>query len=188
MLNAPDKLAPGFLVALPQLRDPNFRRSVVLMTAHADDGAMGFVVNRRLPATVPEVLEGLDVPWGGEPSEPVWTGGPVSTQSGFVLFDGPAGTEDDLNAEEVVPGLFLSASIDTLRALGAKPPRRFRLLLGYAGWSPGQLESEVLQGAWMLLPPDLDLLFEVDPEDMWEEAFRRLGFHPGSVVPGQGVQ
>lgn len=186
MLEAPSLLAPGFLVALPQLQDPNFRRSVILLTSHADDGAMGFVVNRPIPATVAEVLEGLDLPWMGPTDAPVWSGGPVGQQSGFVLYG--ESDADDEAAEEVVPGLWLSASLDTLRTLGLRPPPRFRLLLGYAGWSPGQLENEVLEGAWMALPPDPGLLFEVPAEHMWEEAFRRLGINPASIVPGAGIQ
>ena len=187
MIEAPSLLAPGFLVALPQLTDPNFRRSVILLTSHADDGAMGFVVNRPIPATVAEVLEGLDLPWMGASDEPVWSGGPVGQQSGFVLYGG-APADDDAAAEEVVPGLWLSASLDTLRSLGLRPPSRFRLLLGYAGWSPGQLESEVLEGAWMVLPPDPGLLFDTPHEQMWDAAFRRLGIDPFSIVPGTGVQ
>ena len=187
MLDAPTSLAPGLLIALPQLQDPNFRRSVIVLTAHADDGAMGFVVNRPIQATVPEVLDGLDVPWFGAADEPVWAGGPVGQQSGFVIFDQETGLED-LASEQLVPGLWLSASLDTLRSLGARPPGRFRLLLGYAGWSPGQLENEVIQGAWMALPPDPGLVFDVPHDRMWEEAFRRIGIDPANIVPGQGVQ
>ena len=187
MLEAPSLLAPGLLVALPQLRDPNFHRAVVLLTAHADDGAMGFVVNRPIPATVSEVLQGLDLPWMGDDAEPVWAGGPVGQQSGFVLFDSP-GSEQDPSAEQITSGLWLSASLETLRSLGLAPPGRFRLLLGYAGWSPGQLENEVLEGSWMVLPPDPELLFEVPHDQMWEQAFRRCGIDPVTIVPSEGVQ
>ena len=188
MLEIPTRLAPGLLIALPQLQDPNFRRSVVVLTAHADDGAMGFVVNRPLPATVPEVLDGLAVGWGGDPGEPVWGGGPVSQQSGFVIYDEPPRDEEDPQAEQVVPGLWLSASLDTLRRLGASPPRHFRLMLGYAGWSPGQLEAEVLDGAWTALPLDPGFLFSTPPEELWERSFRRLGIDPSSIVPSAGIQ
>lgn len=188
MLEVPTRLAPGLLLALPQLRDPNFRRSVIVLTSHADDGAMGFVVNRPLPAAVPEVLDGLNVPWTGDPAEPVWAGGPVSQQSGFVLYDRPAGGEDDPQAEEVVPGLWLSASLDTLKRLGEQPPGHFRLMLGYAGWSPGQLESEVLDGSWISAPLDPGFLFSTPAEELWTRSFRRLGIDPASIVPSDGVQ
>lgn len=188
MLEVPTRLAPGLLLALPQLRDPNFQRSVIVLTSHADDGAMGFVVNRPLPATVPEVLDGLPVSWGGDPSEPVWAGGPVSQQSGFVLYDRPVGGEEDPQAEELVPGLWLSASLDTLRRLGTSPPSNFRLMLGYAGWSPGQLEAEVLEGAWTSLPLDPAFLFATPSEELWTRSFRRLGIDPARIVPSDGIQ
>jgi putative transcriptional regulator len=188
MLEVPTRLAPGLLLALPQLRDPNFHRSVVVLTSHADDGAMGFVVNRPLPATVPEVLDGLNVRWAGDPGEPVWAGGPVGQQSGFVLYDRLPGGEQDPQAEEVVPGLWLSASLDTLRRLGSKPPAHFRLMLGYAGWSPGQLENEVLEGAWTAAPLDPPSLFATPAEELWARSFRRLGIDPASIVPSEGIQ
>ncbi len=188
MLELPTRLAPGLLLALPQLQDPNFHRSVIVLTSHADDGAMGFVVNRPLPATVPEVLDGLSVGWKGDPGEPVWAGGPVSQQSGFVLYEGAGGEQEDPQAEEVVPGLWLSASLDTLRRLGETPPGQFRLMLGYAGWSPGQLEAEVLEGAWTALPLDPRFLFSTPPGELWDRSYRRLGIDPASIVPSDGVQ
>jgi len=179
--------APGLLLAMPQLVDPNFRRSVVLMTSHAEDGAMGFVVNRPLEVTLTEVLEDLSVPWQGPPSSRAFLGGPVLPQSGWVLWVASPGTERE-GVVEISPGLYLSASMDVLRELAAKPPRNFRLLLGHAGWGGGQLEGELTEGAWIVAPPDIDLVFNDDAAGMWDAAFRQLGVDPFALIPDQGVQ
>jgi putative transcriptional regulator len=179
--------APGLLLAMPQLVDPNFRRTVVLITSHADDGAMGFVVNRPLQVALTEVLDDLSMAWKGPPSARAHLGGPVLPQSGWVLWVGAPGNPRE-GVVEIAPGLYLSASMDVLRELAAKPPRQFRLLLGHAGWGGGQLEGELTEGAWMVAPPDIDLVFNDDPEGMWDAAFRRLGIDPVALVPDQGVQ
>jgi putative transcriptional regulator len=181
-----DTIAPGLLLAMPQLVDPNFRRTVVLVTSHSPDGAMGFVVNRSLPVPMETVLEGLDIAWRGEASARVFQGGPVMPQSGWVLFEQPERRVDD--AQEVLPGIWLTASIDSLRQLALAPPRRMRLLLGYAGWEGGQLEDELTDGTWILVTPSAELLFETDDEEMWAAGYRHLGVDPGTVFPSSGVQ
>jgi putative transcriptional regulator len=182
-----DRLAPGMLLAMPQLLDPNFRRTVILLSAHDEDGSMGLVVNRPLGATVKEVLEGLGIPWNGAADTPTWGGGPVMPRTGWVLFE-PEGGVVPGEVAEIAPGLCLSASIDTLRALARKPPRRFRLILGYSGWGGGQLEGELVEGAWMVSPVDVELVWEAAPDRAWAQAFRRLGIEPASIVPSDGVQ
>jgi putative transcriptional regulator len=182
-----DRIAPGLLLAMPSLQGAVFRRSVLLMTAHEKEGAMGFIVNRPLDARVADVLEDLDMPWMGRGDDRVWMGGPVRPESGWVLFSGKARSEID-GAVEVLPGLFLSASIELLRDLATKPPRRFRLYLGHAGWGPGQLEGELIDGSWMLAPASASLIFDGAPEQMWDAAYRQLGLDPNVIVPDQGVQ
>ena len=108
-------------------------------------------------------------------------------QTGWVLFEHTSGTLH-LDAKEVIPGLFLSPSIDTLRALAKRPPRNFRLILGYSGWGAGQVETELVEGAWLVAPADPHLIFGTPSEATWSEAFRRLGIEPGTIVPSQGVQ
>lgn len=187
MLDQADRLAGSLLVAMPQLQDPNFRRTVVLLVAHGEDGAMGFIVNRHLPAGVKDVLDGLGIPWRGGEEEPLWGGGPVMPESGWVLFEKGS---DPLPKEtqEVLPGIFLTASIDALRALAQHPPPRLRLMLGYAGWGPGQLETELIDSSWLVVPADRRLLFETAAPDLWATAIRTLGIEPESIVPGYGVQ
>jgi putative transcriptional regulator len=182
-----DRIAPGLLLAMPSLLTEEFRHAVLLMTTHEKEGAMGFVVNKPLEATVAEVLEDLDVPWLGDADATVWSGGPVKPESGWILFSGKSRQEVE-GAVEVMPGLFLSASVDLLRELAARPPRRFRLYLGHCGWGPGQLESELIDGSWMLAPAQASFVFETEPEQMWESAFRQLGLDPNVIVPDQGVQ
>lgn len=182
-----DRIAPGLLLAMPSLLGGEFRRAVVLMTSHEQEGAMGFIVNRPLAATMSQVLEDLDVAWMGDADAPVWAGGPVKPESGWILFSGKAREEID-GAVEVLPGLFLSASVELLGDLAAKPPRRFRLYLGHAGWGPGQLESEFIDGSWLLAPASVSFVFDTPPEQMWEAAFRQEGLDPSVIVPDQGVQ
>jgi putative transcriptional regulator len=188
MSELPESLAPGFLVAMPQLADPNFRRTVVLLVAHGEEGTLGFVVNRTLPATVTEVLEGLDIAWGGHREAAVHYGGPVLPQGGWVLFAPPPDLPTPEDCQEILPGLHVSPSLSVLRGLAGSPPERFRLLLGHAGWGGGQLESELVEGSWLLVPATPELIFDVPAEDMWETAIRSLGVDPGSIVPGHGVQ
>jgi putative transcriptional regulator len=183
-----DSLAPGFLVAMPQLADPSFRRTVVLLVAHGPEGTLGFVVNRPLPATVTEVLEGLSIPWQGDAEEAVHFGGPVLPQGGWVLFGVPTGRSAPEESQLVLPGLHVTPSLAVLRDLAEAPPARFRLLLGHAGWGAGQLEAELVEGAWLLVPPTAELIFDVPVEDIWELAIRSLGVDPASIVPGHGIQ
>ena len=186
-LDKPESMAPGLLVAMPQLRDPNFDRSVVLLSDHDDEGAMGLVVNRRLPVTVADVLLGLNLTWRGPADEPAWGGGPVQPQSGWLLFE-PEGSRVPEDCREVMPGVFMSASIDALRELARRPPKRFRLVLGYSGWGGGQLENEVIEGAWLLAPPESRLIFDVPAEQSWAQVFADMGLDPFHIVPGHGVQ
>lgn len=187
MARESDRIAPGLLLAMPSLLDAHFKRSVVLMTAHETEGAMGFIVNRPLDISLAQVLGDLDLAWMGDADAPVWSGGPVKQESGWILFSGKASQPVE-GAAEVMPGLFLSASIELLRDLAAKPPRRFRLYLGHAGWGPGQLETELIDGSWMLAPASASFIFETQPERMWEAAYRQLGLDPAVIVPDQGVQ
>ncbi|MEM7247465.1 MAG: YqgE/AlgH family protein [Acidobacteriota bacterium] len=179
--------APCLLVAMPSLQDPNFSRTVILLTSHGDDGSLGFIVNRTLDASVHQVLEGLGIHWQGDPDTPVWNGGPVTPQSGWVLFGGDAEEAELLGAEELVPGLHLSSSLDALRALADAPGPDFRLLLGYAGWGAQQLDGEVLRGDWLVMPVERGVFLGQPPESVWPMAYRVMGLHPGVIVPDCGV-
>lgn len=181
-----DLAAPTLLLAMPQVLDPFFVRSVVLLMAHGEDGSLGLVINRPADLKVNDVLHDLEIEWRGDPDTPAFVGGPVRPQIGTVLFRGSDAAESLVHpgdtATELVPGLSLTQHLGDLQALAQKPPGGgLRLLLGYAGWSPGQLLEEVLRNDWLTAPLDLDLIFHRRPESVWEEALRSVGVDPNSL-------
>jgi len=184
-----DSLAPTLLVAMPQLRDPNFSRTVVLLCEHDTRGAMGFVVNRPTETRAADAVA-MDPPLRGDSGMRLWTGGPVDQHRGFLLLGADPGGGD---SERIGDGFHLTASLAILRTLleGPAPGAargRARLLLGYAGWGPGQLDTELAQSTWLTTPPDPDLVFETPAEEMWEAAIRSLGIDPMALAVAPGVQ
>lgn len=186
-------LAPGLLLAMPQLQDPNFTRSVVLMIEHGDSGSFGLVVNQPSPIKAVELLDSLGMPWQGDREAVVWSGGPVAPGTGWVLHEPypelpSAGRLGDGATIHVGPGLALTTSPDALRTIAGAPPDRIRLLLGYSGWAAGQLAAEMARGSWLHADADPSLIFEAPPELMWERAVASLGItHADSLVQGRGV-
>lgn len=181
-----NSLAPTLLLAMPQMLDPNFARSVVLLCKHEAEGAMGLVVNQRTDTRAAEIVV-LDPPATRDSGLEIWVGGPVEPQRGWLLLGSDPGAPD---AMAVADGLYLSASADVLRRLieedtAAKQPHRF--FLGYAGWGGGQLESELAASAWLTVDVSHDLIFGTPPERMWETAIRSLGIDPYALQMGTGV-
>ncbi len=179
-------LAPTLLLAMPQMLDPNFSRSVVLLCRQEDDGALGLVVNRPTDTLVSSIVE-LDKPLEGESKMSVWVGGPVEPQRGWLLLGFDPGSPD---AMTIGSGLYLSASADVLRALmeaDDDSEKYGRFLLGYAGWAGGQLENELAQSAWLTADVSRDLIFGTPPDEMWETAIRSLGIDPFALQMGGGV-
>jgi putative transcriptional regulator len=177
-------LAPGFLLAMPQLGDPNFHRSVVLMLEHSEGGAMGLIINRGSAVTLGELARGQAMPIdpGREP-EPVFVGGPVEPQRGFVLHDDDGVAEKHL----VLPGLYLSVTMDALAPLLRSATPRIRFCLGYAGWGAQQLEREIAQGAWLFTDAAARPVLEGHPEQLWEATLKRMGVDPAMLVAGKGL-
>jgi len=181
-------IAPGLLVAMPQLLDPNFRRSVVLMVEHGSDGSLGLIVNRPGPLLLTALLEHLEAPWGGDPDATVGVGGPVMAGSGWLLHEPIADLEPGSSGTVLAaPGIVLTTSEDTIRRVAERPPTRTMLLLGYAGWESGQLESELETGSWLHAEATPELVFDVAAPDMWEAAVRSIGVDPAVLVPSEGV-
>jgi putative transcriptional regulator len=184
---APELAAPVFLLALPQVNDPFFRRSVVLLLAHEEEGSFGFIVNRRTELKVADILRDLGVGWAGDAEKLAGFGGPVQPQVGTVLF---ASEDPDLAAlpgvTEVVPGIRLTQNLTELARLAERPPERFRLLLGYAGWGPGQLVDEILRNDWLIAPVAGELVFAADGENAWERALRAVGVDPETLPTWTG--
>ena len=182
-------LAPALLLSMPQLLDPNFVKTVVLLCRHSEEGAFGLVVNR--PAVMSGRLTIGSAPGSSFEGElPVWVGGPVDPQRTWVLVAEAPGAraKEDAGVLRITDDLHLSASPDLLVAMFTPtPPERARLVVGYSGWSPGQLEVELQESSWLLSEVDARLIFETAPEDMWEAAIRRLGVDPGALHMGRGV-
>jgi len=177
-------LAPGFLLAMPQLGDPNFYRSVVLMIEHGESGSMGLVINRGAPLTLGELARGqkMDIATERE-SQPVFIGGPVEPQRGFVLHDDRELTEK----HPVLPGLFLSVTLDALGPLLERGAPRLRFCLGYAGWGPRQLESEIAAGSWLFTEATAEAVLGQEPGKLWETTLRGMGVDPAMLVMGRGM-
>jgi putative transcriptional regulator len=172
------------LVAMPSMQDPRFERTVIFMCAHNEDGAMGLIVNKPLEELdFQELLEQLGI----ERSESaidigVQYGGPVETGRGFVLHTAEYEQSGTINVDDKVG---LTATVEILRDIARnRGPRHSLLALGYAGWGPGQLESEIQQNAWLNVPADDGLLFDEDIETRWERAIAKLGINP-SLLSGQ---
>jgi putative transcriptional regulator len=178
-------LAPGLLLAMPQLADPNFSRAVVLMIEHGDQGSFGLVINHPSPIKASELLDSLEMIWRGEDSAVVWAGGPVSPSTGWVLHEPVGGTQP--GTIEITSTISLSTSPDRLRAIANQPPRNVRLLLGYSGWGPGQLAQEMARGAWLHTAADPRLVFETPPDEIWDRAMKSLGINPRDLFTGRGV-
>jgi putative transcriptional regulator len=157
------------LVAGPGLDDPNFRRTVVLVGEHGDEGAMGVVLNRVSTVTVDEAVPPM-APLTG-PDEPVYLGGPVQPQAVVVLAD----FEDPGAAEAIVVDDvgFLPGEVDDAGDLGEL--RSVRVFAGYAGWGPGQLETELAEGAWLVLEGRGSDVFTTTPDVLWSDVLRREG-------------
>jgi putative transcriptional regulator len=180
-------LAPSLLVAMPQLQDPNFERTVVLLIHHDEDGTFGVVLNRATEIDAPQLCATLEIEWKGRADELIDWGGPVQPQTGWVIFGDDVPIDGTADATVVADGVFFAGSLDVLRQVAAQPADHVKLLLGYAGWGPGQLEGELAQGAWLSAPVSSRLIFEVEPEDMWAQVLRDLGVEPATLVPSRGI-
>lgn len=183
-------LAPGLLVAMPQLLDPNFRRTVVLLIHHDENGTFGLVLSRESEIEVGALCESLDVEWSGARDVKVGWGGPVQPDTGWLLLGADVShpeDETDDQTTELLPGLHFAGTLATLRRIAKAPPARGRILLGYAGWAPGQLEAELAQGAWLLATASADTVFDVAPDALWDHVLRSLGLDPGCLVATPGV-
>jgi putative transcriptional regulator len=191
-------LAPALLLSMPQLTDRNFSRTVVLLCRHSDEGAFGLVVNRPM-TTTGRVIVDADPPIAHDRELQVWVGGPVQPERSWILVGDRAGAELDPASGDpaaanpsrdlrIADGLYLSTSPELLsRLLEPEPPPRARLMIGYSGWGPGQLEGELQASAWLISGIDCQLIFDTPAERMWETAIRRLGADPAALHVSRGV-
>src|SRR5579863_3366266 len=182
------------LIAMPSLQEGPFARSLVYLCAHREDGAMGIIVNQNAEAiNFPELLVQLEVVKPDESIElparaaevRVLRGGPVEKGRGFVLH-----SSDYLATDSTVPigdGICLTATLDILRAIASgKGPEKAVLALGYAGWSSGQLESEILANGWLNCPADPSIVFDADFDSKYDRALAKIGVNAAMLSSGAG--
>jgi putative transcriptional regulator len=156
-------LKGSLLVAAPSLLDPNFHRTVVLVAEHGDGGAMGVVLNRPSETAVAEAVPELTSLTGG--SDPVFVGGPVGTDSLLALAE----VDEPEHAVELVVGTVAFVQDAEIAA------RRGRVFVGYAGWSPGQIEAELDEASWIVVAAHPDDVFSDEPDELWGAVLRRQG-------------
>ncbi len=181
---ANESLAPVLLVSMPQMLDPNFSKTVVLLAEYNASGAFGLVLNRRMDEPAKAIVT-ADEPLDIHPGMYLYTGGPVEPTRAWILAARP---EVDPEALQVIDGIYLSASAALVRrTLEAEPDPGIRMVVGYAGWGAGQLDVELAEGSWLLAPVQSDLIFEISTDKMWEAAIRRLGAEPSMLQGSSGV-
>ncbi|MGA0937568.1 MAG: YqgE/AlgH family protein [Sedimenticolaceae bacterium] len=168
-------LTNHLLIAMPSMEDPNFAKTVTLICEHNDEGAMGIVINRKTDIALNEVYEQMEIESSAEANKDqmVHIGGPVQEQRGFILHDGGHTYDSTM---KITDDLFITTSRDILEDMAqGKGPTHSLIALGYAGWSPGQLEDEVLNNAWLTSPANNDILFEMPNDRRWEAAAKMVG-------------
>ncbi len=173
---AGDLDAGMLLLASPELLDPNFVDSVVLLLDVNDEGALGVVLNRPSALPVSEVLAG----WGDVVEEPevLFQGGPVSTDGALAVALASPGGQDGVGFRPVADRLGL-LDLDTPTELVAGSVEKLRIFAGYAGWGAGQLEDEIEEGSWYVVPARADDVFRLDTRDLWRDVMRR---QPGDLA------
>ena len=176
--------SPSLLLSMPQMQDPNFARTVVLLCDYGPEGAFGLVVNRPTDLVASEMVR-LEPPVTRKSEMRLFFGGPVQQERGWILLPDPPAEPD---YRTICEGIYLTASPEVLRRVLESPaPARARVLAGYAGWGPGQLDEELAQSAWLISEVQADLIFDVDPAQMWDTAIRRLGADPSALQTSHGV-
>ena len=174
-----DSLKDHFLIAMPSLDDTFFERSVIYICEHDDKGAMGIMVNRPIGVDVEELLDQMDLHPSAEQmfsiNEEVLVGGPVSPDRGFILH---TPQKNWINSVEISEYSMLTSSRDILSSIAiGKSPDNFIIALGYAGWGKDQLEQELADNTWLTIKASPELLFNVDHEQLWQNATQTLGFN-----------
>lgn len=181
-------LTSSLLVAMPQLQDPNFHRTVLLMIEHETTASFGLILNRPAELLLSNLFDSLDCEWRGDTEATAGWGGPVEPASGWMLFgDSPVLSLDAEQISPVLDGVNFGGSLDVFKELAQTPPAMLRFFLGYSGWGPGQLEFELAQGAWLSAKAEPEVIFEIPPEDMWDHVVRGMGIEPSSLVSTTGV-
>ncbi len=169
---SPNSLRNQFLIASPYLQDPRFHGAVIYLCEHSDEGALGLTINQPLDIQLGEILEQLDMN-GDELDVPVYGGGPVQPERGFVLH---TPNHQWQSTAEVTDQIWLTTSRDVLSDIGAgEGPEKYLVCLGYAGWSEGQLEEELASNAWLTCPATTEILFDTDYAERYQAVLKAIG-------------
>lgn len=178
-----NSLQDHFLIAMPSMKDCIFERSVIYICEHNDEGAMGIIINLPVNISVDELLDqtirddndNIDAPRTSNPSinAPVFKGGPVAEERGFVLHTANPGFSSSLQVND---DIMITSSLDVLTTLGTQAqPKDYIVALGYSGWEKGQLEQEIADNSWLTINADNNILFHVPVNERWEQAVQKIG-------------
>ena len=188
-------LTHHFLIAMPGVEDASFSRSVVYLCEHSERGALGLIINKPTPISLEGLFEKVDLSLGREDLtlQPVFQGGPVQTERGFVLHEamrGPQESEDEspyASTLTIPGGLEMTTSKDVLEALAhGAGPRRVLVTLGYSAWGEGQLESELAENSWLTVGADVSVIFETPVQERYDRALGLLGLQSWMLSPEAG--
>lgn len=179
-----------FLIAMPTLQDPIFKRAVVYLCEHNDDGAMGLVINKPTEQLIiSDLLKKLDIVHKAQNprshfEHPVFIGGPLAEERGFILHTPQHNFASSLQISE---DTMITTSKDVLESLGTdNQPNDVLIALGYAGWSTGQLEREITENAWLTVEADPEILFHTPIAERWQQAAKKLGINIHNIVVNAG--
>ena len=195
--SAPMNLTHHFLIAMPGMEDASFSRSVVYLCEHSERGALGLIINKPMDISLQGLFEKVDLSLGRKDltGAPVFQGGPVQTERGFVLHDAmraasPGDDADDsayASTMAIPGGLEMTTSKDVLEALShGAGPRRVLVTLGYASWGEGQLESELAENSWLTVGADTAVIFDTPAQDRYDRALGLLGLQAWMLSPEAG--
>jgi putative transcriptional regulator len=175
-------LTNQFLIAMPGMADDNFAGSVVYLCEHNERGALGLVINKPIDIKLKSLFEKVDLTLDREElaEQPVYFGGPVQTERGFVLHESQGSDGASYSSTMTIPGgLEMTTSKDVLEALAqGAGPKRLLVTLGYSGWQAGQLEDELGRNGWLTVDADPTIIFDTPAEQRWDRALALLGFDP----------
>jgi len=169
-----ESLQGYFLISTPQMPDPRFQERVVYLCAHTEEGAMGLVVNQPIPdVQIADIMRSAEIPVPQSDLPPVYLGGPVGQNTAFVLYSSDYEAKNQLEVSKTVR---LSSDVEILEDIArGTGPVHYVFALGYAGWAPGQLESELTVNGWLTLPGDDDILFRTANDHKWKKAAEKYG-------------
>ena len=169
-----DTLTGSFLISTQKMPDPRFEEQVIYICAHSHEGAMGVAINKPNPLfSLAEILRGANLPVPENPLPPIYIGGPVELESAFILYRSDYRTDYQL---EISPTISLSRETRVLEDIArCKGPEKYLFILGYAGWGPGQLEQELVEDGWLMVPADDHVIFDVPDEEKWRTAAMLYG-------------